>query len=548
MMTASETVYAIHNFEAENDDELNFYIGEPIIVLQKDDGFNDGWWKGQNVRGEVGLFPVNYVSCHDNNLPTPSSSSNTRSIKSSSDINNNNLPVSSTQLKRSVIQSLSHPSLKSILPEYWNIDQVEIWLNAIDFGSIAAHFKDQEITGDILIELNMNSLKELDVPTFGKRFKLHAAISVLREECYPSYKFPSSQSMTSDNSSFMLKRREEGGDYAIMPSNKNREDHVHPMNGLNHLSFAANQPTVLPMDHHMYSTPTEETITPDMEGWLHKQGCRYKKWNKRWFVLKGPNLFYFKSPKDVRMKGIINLRGYRVIPDESIQPGKYSFKAQHEEERTFYFYTDEESSMKAWMTSLMKATISRDLSAPVLSSRVIPTVSLEVARRMRPRPPSVLLYKPTKLAYEPSFITEQESSVNQDSGFDSDLHPTAPPSSIEPSETDEEEDEGIEQDAKSWSQPEFIEWVNTICPDANISSLKEIRRDNILAELLQELSGQQILLSYHESEEDKIANVFEFMKKEGISGVDEFYTVEDVCQGNEDKIIIMLRDILEWSI
>lgn len=86
----------------------------------------------------------------------------------------------------------------------------------------------------------MNSLKELDVPTFGKRFKLHAAISVLREECYPSYKFPSSQSMTSDNSSFMLKRREEGGgklnnshtpgswlviyllDYAIMPSNKNR--------------------------------------------------------------------------------------------------------------------------------------------------------------------------------------------------------------------------------------------------------------------------------------------------------------------------------------
>ena len=35
----------------------------------------------------------------------------------------------------------------------------------------------------------------------------------------------------------------------------------------------------------------------DMEGWLHKQGDRYKTWNKRWFVLRGPNLFYFKSPK-----------------------------------------------------------------------------------------------------------------------------------------------------------------------------------------------------------------------------------------------------------
>jgi hypothetical protein len=44
-MVISKTVYAIHNFEAENEDELNFYTGEPIIVLQKDDGFDDGWWK-----------------------------------------------------------------------------------------------------------------------------------------------------------------------------------------------------------------------------------------------------------------------------------------------------------------------------------------------------------------------------------------------------------------------------------------------------------------------------------------------------------------------
>lgn len=41
----SEIVYAIHNFQAENEDELTFCSGEPIIVLQKDDGFNDGWWQ-----------------------------------------------------------------------------------------------------------------------------------------------------------------------------------------------------------------------------------------------------------------------------------------------------------------------------------------------------------------------------------------------------------------------------------------------------------------------------------------------------------------------
>lgn len=92
------------------------------------------------------------------------------------------------------------------------------------------------------------------------------------------------------------------------------------------------------------------------------------------------------------MKGIINLRGYRIIPDENIQLGKYSFKAQHDVERTFYFYTNLDTSMKTWISSLMKATISRDFSVPVLSSSKISTVSLDIARRMRPRPPSIVMY------------------------------------------------------------------------------------------------------------------------------------------------------------
>lgn len=41
---------------------------------------------------------------------------------------------------------------------------------------------DQEISGDVLLELTLESLKELEVSTFGKRFKLLAAINVLREE------------------------------------------------------------------------------------------------------------------------------------------------------------------------------------------------------------------------------------------------------------------------------------------------------------------------------------------------------------------------------
>lgn len=40
----------------------------------------------------------------------------------------------------------------------------------------------QEITGDILLELNLEALKELEVNTFGKRFKIQSAINALREE------------------------------------------------------------------------------------------------------------------------------------------------------------------------------------------------------------------------------------------------------------------------------------------------------------------------------------------------------------------------------
>jgi hypothetical protein len=38
-------VYAIHDFRAENEDEISFTTGEPIIVLEKDEEYSDGWWQ-----------------------------------------------------------------------------------------------------------------------------------------------------------------------------------------------------------------------------------------------------------------------------------------------------------------------------------------------------------------------------------------------------------------------------------------------------------------------------------------------------------------------
>ncbi|KAI8368099.1 uncharacterized protein BYT42DRAFT_585272 [Radiomyces spectabilis] len=496
-MAGFETVYAIHNFEAENDDEIAFSIGEPVIVLEKDDGYNDGWWQGRNIKGEIGLFPVNYTAPLGSEaslsnktdslqevvsdmqvpsqLPTPSTSASTGQSQDSlpytdsvSSLNSAPLQVSAAykNVQRAVLASLSLPALKTSSPDEWDVEQVALWLTTMGFETVADNFKAQEITGDILVELTLNSLKELEVNTFGKRFKIRTAITALREELARQHKLyrrslrSSSTMITSEDMSVnhayhkahlrqseyrwrstrhldsthlsqkkrihsegplnygathqktnmaraystsagpprnhsnkgAVKRRTYAGGFEARHSDfSSEEDYfIH-----SYLSDSRSQ-TVLPVavrgsEDRMGAS--NESITPDNEGWLHKQGDKYKTWNKRWFVLKGPNLFYFKSPKDVRMKGIIHLRGYRIVVDETIHPGKYCFKTQHDRERTFYFFTDTESSMKAWIKALMKATISRDFTAPVLSSSSIPTVTLDIAQRMKPRPPSTLLYR-----------------------------------------------------------------------------------------------------------------------------------------------------------
>jgi hypothetical protein len=40
-----QIVFGLHNFIAEEADEISFGVGEPIIVLERDDQFQDGWWK-----------------------------------------------------------------------------------------------------------------------------------------------------------------------------------------------------------------------------------------------------------------------------------------------------------------------------------------------------------------------------------------------------------------------------------------------------------------------------------------------------------------------
>jgi len=67
-------------------------------------------------------------------------------------------------------------------------------------------------------------------------------------------------------------------------------------------------------------------FNPDREGWLWKQGSRYKGWKRRWFILNDKCLYYFEYTTDKEPRGIIPLENVlvRELPDsKSAKPNTF---------------------------------------------------------------------------------------------------------------------------------------------------------------------------------------------------------------------------------
>ena len=105
---------------------------------------------------------------------------------------------------------------------------------------------------------------------------------------------------------------------------------------------------------------------PDFAGYMKKKGERYNTWKSRYFVLKGAHLYYMKSPQEDKVKGHIDLAGYKVLSDPNAGSG-FGFQLVHDREKTHFFASNEHRVIKEWMKNLMKATISRDYSGRSLS-------------------------------------------------------------------------------------------------------------------------------------------------------------------------------------
>ncbi|KAF4619419.1 hypothetical protein D9613_004857 [Agrocybe pediades] len=146
----------------------------------------------------------------------------------------------------------------------------------------------------------------------------------------------------------------------------------------------------------------EQIGEPDHVGWMRKKGDRYNSWKLRYFVLKGPHLYILRSnnKSETKIKGYIHIQGYKVTVDETVDPGRYGFRIDHDHDKTHYFSSEEKSTIREWMKAIMKATIGRDYSKPVVSSCNIPTIPLVVAQAMNPapRPPSPTAREATQKA------------------------------------------------------------------------------------------------------------------------------------------------------
>ncbi|GAA5911366.1 hypothetical protein JCM6882_002357 [Rhodosporidiobolus microsporus] len=159
---------------------------------------------------------------------------------------------------------------------------------------------------------------------------------------------------------------------------------------------------------------------PDHSGWMRKKGEKYNTWKMRFFVLKGTYLYYLKSEQEQKAKGVIDLSGYRVISDSDIHPGEFGFKIVHDRERAHFFAAAEQITVRNWMKEIMKATILRDYTAPVVSSCDIEVLPLDVAQTMTPypRPPTptrrAQIQKERYAGTNPNTLSQKDAAILMD--------------------------------------------------------------------------------------------------------------------------------------
>ncbi|KAH9854887.1 hypothetical protein C2E23DRAFT_816005 [Lenzites betulinus] len=323
----------------------------------------------------------------------------------------------------------------------------------------------------------------------------------------------------------------------------------------------------------------EQIGTPDHNGWLRKKGDRYNSWKQRYFILKGPHLYWLRSESktETKIKGYLNIVGYKVLADENADPGRYGFRIVHDTEKSHYFSSDEQLVVREWMKALMKATITRDYSNPVMSSCNIPTIPLTVAQAMNPapRPPSPTARDATQKALRrenPEQLSSRDAqvllmgmpkkeNVSTTDGSEPPHAKTAntPKSPAPPRPSRELRRMSTSQGPSDYDGPvdgDLIEWANSHLPsqlqikDASGSLCGGLALLRLAEDIRGKASSPPVPDSAfptgpNDDKLDGLFRLFDYLLDNDVKmGT---VSINDIRQGKRDKIVQLLRALRTWE-
>lgn len=132
------------------------------------------------------------------------------------------------------------------------------------------------------------------------------------------------------------------------------------------------------------NNPTHNSLSkPEKDGYLSKEGHILKTWKKRWFVLKGNFLYYFKD------NSLSNLRGVISLKDVTIKeaPGKehpycFAIRKKNTFGETTFLSSSNKKDYKEWLNLLKVVTSSMNISSDIPNERKTDSVSPKLIRRM----------------------------------------------------------------------------------------------------------------------------------------------------------------------
>ncbi|KAJ3447866.1 sesquipedalian [Anaeramoeba flamelloides] len=93
------------------------------------------------------------------------------------------------------------------------------------------------------------------------------------------------------------------------------------------------------------------------QGWMTKRGGSFKSWKKRWFVLHGASLMYYKIENDKTPLGEIALKDVSI---KMLTDGKHSYCIDHPDRRSYYLRCSDDKERKDWIDAIKESLTSTE--------------------------------------------------------------------------------------------------------------------------------------------------------------------------------------------